>query len=454
MINLTNLFNLDDVYGEIVDLYLEDNRPWVVGYSGGKDSTAVVQLIFIALERLSKKQPLTKPVYVISSDTMVETPLIIDYINKSLRSIETAAIEKGLPITTHKVKPLIEQTFWVNLIGRGYPSPRQKFRWCTDRMKIDPANRFILEKVSVHGEVIMVLGVRSSESPSRAQVMNKHQIKGKLLSRHSSLPNAYVYAPIRNFETDDVWTYLLQVSSPWGGDNSELLALYQNSNSECPLVVDKTTPTCGNSRFGCWTCTVVTEDKALSGFIQKGEDWLEPLLIFRDWLVEIREDPSRREKKRMNGSVYYNAQDQIGLGPYTLDARKEFLRELLCTQKSVKTPEGLTYELITQEELYKIQELWLAAGDWEHSVLNIYYEVFQVELPWSGAEREILSKNQLQMLESLCEKYEVPYEMIQRLMYLEWKNLGYSYRHGLTKELISILREQWLHIGAYEEVLV
>lgn len=296
MINLTELLNLNEVYREIEQLYLEDERPWVIGYSGGKDSTAVVQLIFTTLERLSEKQKLTKPIYVISSDTLVETPLIIDYISNTLRMIEESAKEKGLPITTHKVKPLIDQTFWVNMIGRGYPAPRQKFRWCTDRMKIDPANRFILEKVSEFGEVIMVLGVRSTESASRAQTMSKHTVQGRLLSRHTSLPNAYVYAPIREFTTDDVWTYLLQVPSPWGSDNNELLALYQNSNSECPLVIDKTTPSCGNSRFGCWTCTVVTEDKALSGFIQNGQDWLEPLLIYRDWLVEIRDDPNRREK--------------------------------------------------------------------------------------------------------------------------------------------------------------
>ncbi|WP_328592610.1 DNA phosphorothioation system sulfurtransferase DndC [Paenibacillus cymbidii] len=441
------------MYHEIENLYMEDDRPWVIGYSGGKDSTAVVQLIFTALERLAARQELHKPIYVISSDTLVETPLIIDYINNTLRLIEESAMQKGLPITTHKVKPLTDQTFWVNMIGRGYPAPRQKFRWCTDRMKIDPANRFILEKVSEFGEVIMVLGVRSAESSSRAQTMNKHSVQGRLLSRHSTLSNAYVYAPIRDFTTDDVWTYLLQVPSPWGSDNNELLAMYQNSNSECPLVIDKSTPSCGNSRFGCWTCTVVTEDKALSGFIQNGQDWLEPLLIYRDWLVEIRDDSNRREKKRMNGTVYYTAPDQIGLGPFTLEARKEILSELLQTQKQVRTPEGQTYELISLEELYKIQEIWLAAGDWELSVLDIYNNIFNVELQWSGSEREILSHDQLKLLEELCNQYEVPYEIVQRLLFLEWKNLGYSYRHGMTKEMISILREQWLHIGSYEEVL-
>ncbi|MFC4306394.1 DNA phosphorothioation system sulfurtransferase DndC [Cohnella boryungensis] len=451
--DLFSLSNLDEVTREIQELYLEDERPWVIGYSGGKDSTAVVQLVFNALRSLSKDQPIQKKVYIISSDTLVETPLIIDYISKTLKQIEDEANKQGLPIITDKVKPLPENTFWVNLIGKGYPSPRQKFRWCTDRLKIEPANRFIMEKVSEHGEVILLLGVRSSESATRAQVMNRHTMKGRLLSRHSTMTNAYVYAPIRDFTTDDVWTYLLQVPSPWGSDNHELMALYQNSNAECPLVVDKTTASCGNSRFGCWVCTVVTEDKALKGFIQNGEEWLRPLLNFRNWLVEIRDVPAHRETKRINGTVYSPAPGRVGLGPFTLAMRKEILSELLKRQKNIRTPEGQPYELISRDELYKIQEMWTTSGDWENSVFKIYRDIFNQELTWYGSEREIMTPEQTDLLRSLCEQYEVPSEIVQRLLYLEWKNLGYSYRHGMTKELTSMLREQWLHVDNAEEVL-
>lgn len=449
------MISIREIHKEIQDLYKSDNRPWVVGYSGGKDSTAVVQLIFNALSELSRKEPLQKHVYVISSDTLVETPLIIDYINSSLKCIHEEAKNRNVPITTHKVKPLIDQTFWVNMIGRGYPSPRQKFRWCTDRMKIEPANRFIMERVSEHGEVIMILGVRSSESATRAQVINKHKVRGKLLNRHSTLPNAYVYAPIKEFTTDDVWAYLLNVQSPWGSDNHELLKLYNNSNAECPLVVDKSTASCGNSRFGCWVCTVVTEDKALNGFIENGENWLKPLLRFRNWLVEIRDSPDKRERKRMNGSVYYTAPDKLGYGPFTMKARQEILEELLSIQHKLRTPEGTAYELITMDELYKIQEIWSALGDWETSVLKIFKKVYGYELPWYGEEREIVTPEQLELLKELSEKYEIPFEIIQRLLFLEWKNIGYSYRHGMEKELIAMLREQWLHIDSdiQEEVL-
>lgn len=249
--------------------------------------------------------------YVISSDTLVETPLIINSIDTTLRRIQEEALKRDLPIETHKVKPQYEQSFWSNIIGKGYPSPNQSFRWCTDRLKIEPANAFIMDKVSKFGEVVMVLGVRENESQSRDNVLKSHTVEGKELMRHTSLTNAFVFAPIRKFSVNDVWDYLLSYPSPWGNDNHELNKLYQDSSSgECPLVVDKnikeSAGSCGNSRFGCWVCTVVNEDKALNGFIISGSEWLKPLLAFRNWLASIRDDREMRMKYRMGGQIYFN----------------------------------------------------------------------------------------------------------------------------------------------------
>ena len=267
---------------DIKKVYLNDNRPWVIGYSGGKDSTTVTQLVIESLlEMKSTNIKLNKTVHIISSDTMVETPLIIARLSDSLKDIDRFVKEAGLPIETHLVKPKHDNTFWVNVIGKGYPVPNQSFRWCTDRMKIEPSNRFIKEKVSTHGEVIVLLGVREGESSSRDRVIQSHSIEGKLIMKHSSLANAFTFAPIKDFGVDDVWNYLLNNKSPWGFDNAELFKMYSDSNeNECPLIIDNETKekngSCGNSRFGCWVCTVVNEDKALSGFVNNGEEWLRP----------------------------------------------------------------------------------------------------------------------------------------------------------------------------------
>src|SRR5512133_815114 len=97
---------------EIREIYLSDSRPWVVGYSGGKDSTCTLQLVWYALRGLSKEQ-LTKPIYVIASDTLVETPVIVNYIDTTLSGINETAEREGLPFQAEKVKPTVQDSFWV-----------------------------------------------------------------------------------------------------------------------------------------------------------------------------------------------------------------------------------------------------------------------------------------------------------------------------------------------------
>lgn len=295
----------------IKNVYLGDQIPWVIGYSGGKDSTTTTQLVVESLSELRDSgEQLHKKIYIISSDTLVETPMIKNIIHNNISNINKLADKLQLPIEAHIVAPKVDQTFWVNVIGRGYPTPNQTFRWCTDRMKIDPANRFIMDVVDQFGEAIMVLGVRDGESNSRDRVLQSHTVAGHQLMRHTTMPNAYVFAPIRNFSIDDVWNYLLAGDTPWGTKNDELYKLYSESSSECPLVIDKNIKneagSCGNSRFGCWVCTVVKEDKSLTGYINSGEEWLRPMLGFRNWLYSIRDSENLRMHKRSNGSLYFS----------------------------------------------------------------------------------------------------------------------------------------------------
>lgn len=437
-----------EIYKYIQEVYLLDPRPWVIGYSGGKDSTLITQLIFSAIQGLEKEKRF-KQIYVISSDTLVENPMIVNYINYNLQMIQQAAERLELPITTHKVKPEIEQTYWVNLIGRGYPAPQQSFRWCTDRMKIVPANKFILECVSKYGEAVVVLGVRRQESSSRSKVIERHKVDGKVLARHSTLKNAYIFSPIEDFSTDDVWKYLNVVNpSPYGTDNGELIQLYQDSmDGECPLVIDKTTKSCGNSRFGCWVCTVVKEDKSLLGFIKSGDqetrDKLIPLLKFRNWLKDNRNSSIYRDTKRQNGSIYkVNTADgeKQGYGPYNFYGRQEILRRLLQAQQEV----GI--ELICKEELQIIQNIWKERiGDFENKVYKIYHEITGLELAGKFDERPAMESESSDRLLSLCEQEGVSCELVNKLLSYEAKYYGLKYRTGIYKGIDNIMNQQWLH---------
>ena len=450
---------------EIQHIYQSDDRPWIIGYSGGKDSTCVLSLIYAALQQLTPKQR-QKPVYVVSSDTLVETPVVVDMIKTVVGTINQSAKKHRLPISAHQVVPKTDQTFWVNLIGRGYPAPNQTFRWCTERMKIDPVSEFILDKVARFGEAIVVLGSRSQESASRAQVITKHKIEGSALSRHSSLPNAYTYMPIESWSADEVWEYLMSAPCPWGGSNRQLFELYKGSNQgECPLVIDKSTPSCGNSRFGCWTCTVVTEEKAMHGLIESGAEWMRPLLGFRNKLYNSRQPESSKEYRnfrRRTGRVSYNSGDIQNddvkevrhiPGPYWMNKRQEFLEELLWIEKGIRDG-GQDIELITRPELHMIRREWLRdpnEPDWEDSLPAIYRRVYGEDLEWVENDAGAFTKADSALLESLSREYGVSAPMVRKLMEAELQVSGLGKRRGILQKLESILRQDWEDLDTVNE---
>ena len=365
---------------EVQTMYRADGIPWVVGYSGGKDSSAVLQLIWYALSALPAEAR-TKPVYVISTDTLVENPIVASWVQNSLEKMGDAAKADGLPLTPHRLTPEVRNSFWVNLIGRGYPAPRPRFRWCTERLKINPSNKFIGEVVRANGEAIIVLGTRKAESAARNHVMTRlegKQLRAKL-SPNTTLPNAYVYSPIADWSNDDVWTFLMQRRNPWGHNNKDLLTLYQGASAdgECPLVIDSTTPSCGDSRFGCWVCTLVDQDRSMQAMIQNDTDkeWMQPLLNLRNAL-DVPDDRPLRDFRRMSGHVQlFN--DQPVPGPYTQKAREQWLEDLLTAQLHVQLhgPEEMAgLELITREELEEIRRIWVVEKHEIEDSLPALYE--------------------------------------------------------------------------------
>ena len=446
---------LEDIYDEIRKIYRQNTSPWVIGYSGGKDSTAVLQLVWYALADLPQEER-SKPVYVLSSDTLVETPVMVDYIDQTLEQINSAADLQNLPFEAHKVKPQMEDTFWVNMIGKGYPAPNSRFRWCTDRLKIKPANTFILECVAKYGEAIVVLGVRKDESATRAQAMSLSKINGTVLRRHSTLPSAFVYAPIEDFSTNDVWSYLLNVPSPWGGQNRDLLALYRNAQAgECPLVIDTTTPSCGNSRFGCWVCTVVTKDHTMETLIDNGEEWMEPLLELRDFLASTQELTNKakyRGHKRRGGQVSFKADGDIARGPYRLDTCKEILRRLLMAQREVaRHSEGRDVCLIGKEELKEIRRIWRTERqDWQDSVPSIFRDVMRRDLDWPIDDAPRFSKSDYELLDLVCQSQDVPTDLVAKLLETERQFQGMKRRAGIFDRIEQILMENW---SSEEEIL-
>ena len=340
---------------EIRQEYLADHQhPWVIGFSGGKDSTLVAQLVFDTLMSLAPHER-TREVHIVSNDTLVESPLVISHIAAVQADLEQAASAWRLPMHIVSTKPDIEGTFWVNVIGRGYPPPNRTFRWCTDRMKILPTSRYIRDQANASGQVILLLGVRRSESATRAASVARYD-NGERLNRHNDLLNCMVFRPIVELSTDEVWEYLAFNPPPWGGSHGPLFKLYLDAGAaECPTVLSQEdSPSCGtsSSRFGCWTCTVVEKDRSLSGFVEAGFAEFTPLVEFRDWLVSIRNDPDRRMARRRNGRFTITNEGVFVPGPFTLEARQEILDRLHSMEREM----GLV--LVREDEVARIHEIW------------------------------------------------------------------------------------------------
>jgi len=353
---------VEDTWRNIVDdvkkEYLSEAQkfPWIIGFSGGKDSTVVTQAVFEALLDIPPRKR-TRPVHIVSNDTLVESPLVIAHLNKVTSQIKNAAINLELPVTVARTQPPTDQSFWVLLIGRGYPSPNHTMRWCTDRLKILPTNHYIKSKVSESGSAIIVLGVRKDESASRSRSIEKFKnIEGKCLTKHDKLHGAYIYRPIVSLATCDIWEILLCLPAPWGGNHADLIQLYKDADGgECPVVLSEDeAPGCGtsNSRFGCWTCTVVEKDKSLQGFIDTGKLQYKPLVEFRDWLRTIRNSAEMRQVIRRNGKITFGSSGKHIPGPFTIQARKTIFERLL------KVQDEFGAQLISEDEIDLIYKNW------------------------------------------------------------------------------------------------
>lgn len=429
------------IIDEIIDQYMfADNtkRPWIIGFSGGKDSTVMLQLVWKALENAKHFHGfVARDIYVVCNDTMIENPIISEYVNRVLDKIEQAAVEQDMPIRVIRTRPRLEDSLWVNMIGKGYPAPNNAFRWCTERLKIKPTARFITEQVNEFGEAIILIGTRYAESANRARTMSKHAIRGKRLTKHPTQPNTWMYAPIRYLILEQIWYIINTMPSPWGASNEELFQIYANASAddyECPVVVTSTEhKSCGQSRFGCWMCSVVKEDKSMAALINNGFSWLEPLLQLRDTIVSERNNVDNRMALRRNGTIAVNE-----MGSYKPVYRAALLKRLLKTQRDLQQ-KGHNVELITNQELIAIQTIWYRDFVFNYRVSDIYHDVYKSELNMKDLNEK--TEKELDLLKKSCEENPHDFDLIQELLTLQKNKSLLNRKRGLEEDIESRIEE-------------
>jgi DNA sulfur modification protein DndC len=447
---------VENLCQEIRELYLADDVPWIIGYSGGKDSTATLQLVWMAIAGLEQALR-KKTVYVISTDTMVENPVVAAWVANSLNVMKKAAKDQAVPVNPKLIKPNTSESFWVNLIGKGYPAPRPKFRWCTERLKIRPSNRFISQIVSTNGEAVLCLGARKAESVARARVLEKNsklRIKDRF-SPSSTLPGCMIYTPIENWSNDDVWKFLMQIENAWGHSNRDLLGMYAGASAdgECPLVVDDSTPSCGDSRFGCWVCTLVEKDKSMTAMIQNDseKEWMTPLLELRNSLDHRNEEGSDhhlRDFRRMSGAVQVMTGGDPVPGPYTQKSREEWLRKLLGAQTWIRKngpADVRSIELITLEELQEIRRIWVVdKHELEDLLPRIYKEATGEPYPGRPLDDNmVLDSFDMSDLQELCGEDRLHYELTRELLGVQRQQRSSGRRSKVFEQLEKTFRRNF-----------
>lgn len=317
-----------------------------VSFSGGKDSTTVLQIVLTAIAA----KPEAK-LYIVTSDTMMEIPYFQTYVNLVKSRIRRYVNVLGINAEVITVKPRLQDSFWVSVIGKGYPAASMGFRWCTGRLKIEPITRFT-KTVSAGKNYAVFVGVRSAESALRAKIYKQKDYK----------PNHY--APILDWSSHDVWEYLLTEPCPWGDGHADLVKVYKHSSDEC--VYGEAQGVCvGNARYGCWACPL-QKSSQLDMIGKHTGDFrrYQELKIFKEALVEMASDRRCRSRIRRNGDE--------GVGPFLVEKRKIIYAAL----KRLEYATG--WELITQEEEKYIHEHW----ETDATVHNTMAAVAAVEPLW------------------------------------------------------------------------
>ena len=434
---------IEYIIDEIKDQYMyadDTYRPWIIGFSGGKDSTVLLTLVWLALKKIKEDIlvpfQLRRPVYVVCNDTLVENPIISSYVDDVLSQIEKQARKEDLPIFVRKTIPKLEDSFWVNVIGKGYPVPNTAFRWCTEKMKIKPTARFITEQVDECGEAIILIGTRKSESATRARSIKKHEIHGQRLTHHTLLHNTYVYAPIKELMLEEVWYIINAIPCPWGFDNSVLFNIYMDASAddyECPTVVtDKSHGSCGQSRFGCWVCTVVKDDKSMRSLIKNGREWMRPLYDFRMELDSERNILENRMPFRRDGRRAVN-----DMGPYVFKYRAKILKKLLEVQHELQQVDP-KIRLISDQELIAIQVNWYRDFNFGYQVSEIYNSIYKESFIM---EENVKNKLEADLMREVCVNNPEEGELIEQLLLLQKSKSLMQRRRGLKNEIESRLKD-------------
>ena len=320
-----------------LNAYGERYRHWAIAYSGGKDSTATLAFVLWALQagRVAAPESLT----VLYADTRMELPPLQQ---AALRILDQA---RGAGYRAEVVQPLMDDRFYVYMFGRGVPPPKNRFRWCTPQLKIEPMHAALAElRQRADAKLLMLTGVRLGESAARDQriAVSCSKDSGECgqgwfqVATPESI--ADTLAPLLHWRLCHVFDWLYFEQERHGFDTSGVAAVYGDEDI----------------RTGCVGCNLASRDNALERLLRQDE-WqhLRPLMELRPLYEELTKPRWRKRKlepeMRQDGQWATNPQR---MGPLTMRGRAYGLDCVLDIQQRA----GVV--LIDQYEEARIRHLW------------------------------------------------------------------------------------------------
>lgn len=317
---------------------------WAVAYSGGKDSSATVTFVMWAIRNSLVTLP--KSLTVLYADTRMELPPLQAGAMRLMDQVRSS----GTKFDAQTVLPEMDDRFYVYMLGRGVPPPKNRFRWCTSQIKVEPMLNALASLRSSTGEkLLMLTGVRIGESAARDQriALSCSKDGGECgqgwFQTSTDTAIADTLAPLLHWRICHVYDWLYFEQDRHGFDVSGIAAIYGDEEV----------------RTGCVGCNLASRDNALERLI-KNPEWehLRPLLELKPLYRELTKAKWRKRKAvaetRKDGKYSINAQR---LGPLTMEARKKGLDKVLDIQSRAGV------DLINTEEENRIRELW-ALNTW------------------------------------------------------------------------------------------
>lgn len=336
--------------------YAPNYRHWAIAYSGGKDSTATATLVCHLIA--SGQIPAPKSLTVLYADTRMELPPLQACAMTILRELQQRGVK------TQVVLPALDDRMFVYMWGRGVPAPKSKFRWCTPQLKVEPMERALQGLRNLYGEkFLMLTGVRLGESAARDQRIalscsrDGAECGQGWFQERTPGSVADTLAPLLHWRVCHVWDWLTLFAPGYGFPTSMVAEVYGGDEAEEV-----------NARTGCVGCNLTSKDVALDMLLQLPQwSYLAPFKRLKPLYQELIQPQYRLRKideKKKNGMPTAKPNR---LGPYTLEARRYGLAQVLGIQEEINATARAQgrplVDLINAEEHARILEL-IDANTW------------------------------------------------------------------------------------------